>query len=116
MQVIVASTRNQFQYPFKNILIYLGDPSITENEWSLIMEDDAILSENVTSIAAMDVVSRSLAEIDQRRARSPTPLQHGFAYFGMCRGDCTVNFRFSPGCLLILICHQHQRIIEPSSY
>lgn len=57
------------------------------------MEDDAVLSENVTSIAAMDVVSRSLAEIDQRRAKSPTPLQHGFAYFGMCRGDCTVNIR-----------------------
>lgn len=72
----------------------LGDLSSEENDWSLIMEDDAILSDNLSSKEAFDLVSRGLAEINRRRAGSQNPLQHGFAYFGMCRGNCLVWFRY----------------------
>eukprot|EP01036_Dinobryon_divergens_P028206 gene28206-37113_t len=66
----------------------VGDHSSDENDWSLIMEDDAILSDKLTPIEAYDLASRGLAEINRRLAKSQNPLQHGFAYFGMCRGNC----------------------------
>mmetsp|Transcript_25317 Transcript_25317/g.34816 ORF Transcript_25317/g.34816 Transcript_25317/m.34816 type:complete len:969 (-) Transcript_25317:4472-7378(-) len=57
-----------------------SDPTIYESEWSLIMEDDAILHPSLTPSKARRAVEDSIILAQQKEA--------GFMYLGICRSKC----------------------------
>mmetsp|Transcript_25318 Transcript_25318/g.34824 ORF Transcript_25318/g.34824 Transcript_25318/m.34824 type:complete len:1153 (-) Transcript_25318:1701-5159(-) len=60
-----------------------SDPTIYESDWSLIMEDDAVLHPSLTPSKARRAVEDSIKLANRRGGTQP-----GFMYFGICAKDC----------------------------
>ena len=61
------------------------------DDWSLILEEDAAISPQINASIVYDLVFQSFNEIKSRNSHLRHPLKNGFAYLGMCRGNCKVN-------------------------